>query len=156
MKYSIILLCFFISTFAFNQCDSIPPLNKKILTFVKSKMKKKVGTGECWDLAKFALDEAGAKWDGELIYGRKLSPDECIYPGDIIQFEKIKIKYKKGSETFTESMPHHTAVIYETNSQDEVTLAHQNTGYSGKKVGTSSLRFSTIISGNYYIYRPER
>lgn len=156
MKFSIFLFFLFISSLAFTQCDGIPPLNKEILTFVKSKMKKKVGTGECWDLAKFALDEVGAKWDGELVYGRKLSPDECIYPGDIIQFEKIKVKYKKGNQTFTESMPHHTAIVYEMTSQDEVTLAHQNTDYTGKKVGTSSLRFSTIISGKYYIYRPER
>lgn len=156
MKYSLLIFFIFVSAVGLSQCDSIPPLNKEILTFVKSKMKKKVGTGECWDLAKFALDEVGAKWDGELVYGRKLKEGECIYPGDIIQFEKIKVKYKEGGDTFTETMSHHTAIIYEVKSQDEVTLAHQNTGYTGKKVGTSSLRFSTVISGDYYIYRPEK
>lgn len=156
MKCLFLIFFIFLSVVAQAQCDSIPPINQEILIFVKSKMKKKVGTGECWDLAKFALEEVNAKWDGELVYGRKLEKGECIYPGDIIQFEKIKIKYKEGNQTFTESMPHHTAVIYETNSQDEVTLAHQNTGYTGKKVGTSKLRFSTIISGKYFIYRPER
>lgn len=156
MKGLILLFFVLLSFRGITQCDSIPLINQEILTFVKSKMKKKVGTGECWDLAKFALDEVDAKWDGELVYGRKLDKGECIYPGDIIQFEKIKIKYKEGNQTFTETMPHHTAVIFETNGQDEVILAHQNTGYTGKKVGTSKLRFSTIISGKYYIYRPER
>lgn len=156
MKFKSTLLFLFISTFSFGQCDSIPALNKEIILYTTSKMNKKVGTGECWDLAKFALDNVGAKWDGDYKYGRLLDKNECIYPGDIIQFEKIKIKYKKGNQTFTEAMPHHTAIIYKTVSQDEFILAHQNTAYSGKKVGTSTLTLSTIISGKYYIYRPEK
>ena len=145
----------FIAT-SFAQCDSIPLLNKEITNLVGLKINKKVGTGECWDLEKFALDEVDAKWDGGLVYGRKLSASECIYPGDIIQFEKIKIKYKKGKQIFTETMPHHTAIVYKVMNQDEITLIHQNTGYSGRKVGTSSLKFSTIISVKYSIYRPEK
>jgi hypothetical protein len=141
---------------AFTQCDSTPALNKEITHLVELKLNKKVGTGECWDLAKYVLDEVDAKWDGGLIYGRKLTSSECIYPGDIIQFEKIKIKYKKGKEIFTETMPHHTAIVFKVINQDEITLIHQNTGYSGRKVGTSQLRFSTIISGKYFIYRPEK
>lgn len=107
-------------------------------------------------MAKFALDKVGAKWDGKYEYGRKLERTECILPGDIIQFEKIKIKYKKGNSTYTETMAHHTAIIFEVESQDEITLIHQNTEYSGRKVGTSTLKFSTIISGKYYIYRPQK
>lgn len=140
----------------FAQCDSIPLLNNEIVKLAGLKINKKVGTGECWDLAKYVLDEVDAKWNGGLIYGRKLSSSECIYPGDIIQFEKIKIKYKKGKEIFTETMPHHTAIVYKVNNQDEITLIHQNTGYSGRKVGISTLKFSTITSGKYYIYRPEK
>lgn len=156
MKLITVFLFVFFSGHSFAQCDTIAPLNKGILSYTASKMNKKVGTGECWDLAKFALEEVDAKWDKDYVYGRKLEPNECVLPGDIIQFEKIKIKYKKGSQTFTEEMPHHTAIIFEMKNQDEVILAHQNTGYSGRKVGTSTLRFSTIISGKYYIYRPEK
>lgn len=156
MKLITVFLIIFFGTFGFAQCDTIAPLNKGILAYTASKMNKKVGTGECWDLAKFALDEVEAKWDKDYIYGRKLKPNECILAGDIIQFEKIKIKYKKGTQTFTEDMPHHTAIIYEVINQDEVVLAHQNTFYSGKKVGTSTLRFSTVNSGKYFIYRPEK
>jgi len=156
MKVFILHIFLFFASVSFSQCDSVPPLNQGIVDFVNTKMNKKVGRGECWDLAKYALDEVEAKWDQSYVYGRLLSKDECIYPGDIIQFEKVKIKYKEGNKTFTEAMPHHTAIIYETINQDEVILAHQNTGYSGKKVGTSKLKFSTIISGKYYIYRPEK
>jgi hypothetical protein len=155
MKIIFILFFIFSSISVIGQCDSTHKLNTQIVNLVGLKINKKVGTGECWDLAKYALDEVGAKWDGGLVYGRKLTASECIYPGDIIQFEKIKIKYKKGKEIFTEAMPHHTAIIYKVIDKNEVTLIHQNTGYTGRKVGTSSLKFSTILSGKYYIYRPE-
>jgi hypothetical protein len=137
------------------QCDSVPTLNKAVLAFTLSKMNKKVGRGECWDLAKYALEEVGADWDGAYGFGRKLEKGECVSPGDIIQFERIRIKYKKGSQTHTEAMPHHTAIIFEVISSDEVKLAHQNTGYTGRKVGVSGLKFSTIQSGKYAIYRPQ-
>lgn len=155
MKLQLILLFFVLGLNGLSQCDSIPALNKAVLQFATSNLKKKVGRGECWDLAKFALDNAGANWDGMYVYGRKLEKAECILPGDIIQFEKIKIKYKKGSQTFVESMAHHTAIVMNVITQDEITLIHQNTEYSGKKVGTSNLKFSTIISGKYFIYRPQ-
>jgi hypothetical protein len=155
MRTVSLFLYLILSQFTFAQCDSVAPLNQGVLKYATSKMNKKVGRGECWDLAKYALDEVGAKWDGGYVYGRKLKENECIMPGDIIQFEKVKVKYKVGKQTFTEAMPHHTAIIYKTINDDEVTLIHQNTGYTGKKVGTSSLRFSTIISGKYFIYRPE-
>lgn len=156
MKLKIFFLFLIISLNSLSQCDSVPPLNKIVLEFATANLKKKVGRGECWDLAKFALEKAGASWDGMYKYGRKLEKFECILPGDIIQFEKIKIKYKKGNQTFTEAMPHHTAIVFKVDTQDEITLIHQNTAYSGKKVGTSSLKFSTIISGKYYIYRPQK
>lgn len=155
MKLGILFLFTTFCSVLFAQCDSIFPLNQAVLKYASSKMNKKVGTGECWDLAKFALENAGANWDGEYVYGRKLSSSECILPGDIIQFEKIKIKYKKGKQTFTETMMHHTAIVFATKNSDEVTLIHQNTDFSGKKVGTSKLVFSTITSGKYFIYRPE-
>lgn len=156
MRSAILFLFFFASGVLNAQCDSVPELNKGVIAFTQSKMNKKVGRGECWDLAKFALEHVGASWDGGYVFGRKLDKGECLLPGDIIQFEHIKIKYKKGSNTFTESMPHHTAIIYEVISEDEVKLTHQNTGYTGRKVGVSGLKFSTIQSGKYMVYRPQK
>ena len=155
MKFICLLFINVIWLSTYAQCDSINALNNSILKFTQSKMNKKVGNGECWDLAKYALNYSGAEWDGGMNFGKKLEESDCVMAGDIIQFEKVKIKYKLGKDTFTESMPHHTAIIYKTISSDEVILAHQNTGYTGKKVGTSNLKFSTIISGKYSIYRPE-
>ena len=73
--------------FAVVQNDSLPFLNKEIIEFTTSKIGKKVGSGECWDLAAEALDYAGAKWKRSYVYGRKVDlSEEKVLPGDIIQF----------------------------------------------------------------------
>ncbi len=98
-----------------------------------------------------------AKWDGNLKFGRKLDyKKECIYPGDIIQFEKVKVKYTENKVTYQEAMPHHTAIIYEVKGTGDYILAHQNTAYTGKKVGTSSLNLMNVTGGKISIYRPEK
>jgi hypothetical protein len=136
-------------------CDSIPELNKKILVLVRRQIGKTVDRGECWDLAALVLNQTSAKWNGEYGFGRKIDPEkECVYPGDIIQFEGVKIKYTKGRAEYTETMAHHTAVINEVKAKGVFVLAHQNTGTSGRKVGLSDLDLKTIVKGKYMIYRP--
>ena len=155
MKVFIVFLSLFFFGFANAQCDTVLPLNKIVVDYATKNLNKKVGRGECWDLAKYALDEANATWDGKYQYGRKLSKDECLMPGDIIQFENVVVEFKQGKQTFKETMQHHTSIIFSVESKDEVVLIHQNTAYTGRKVGKSSLRFSTIKKGKYTIYRPQ-
>src|SRR5664279_3849155 len=74
-------------------CDTIPVLNKSIITFVKTKIGKKVGKGEFWDVAAEALNFAGAKWDGQYKFGKEVNyKKDCVFPGDIMQFEGITLK----------------------------------------------------------------
>ena len=140
-----------------DNCDSIPELNKKIIAFVKTKIKKKVGNGQCWTLAQQALNSIDAKWDGLYIYGNLLNPKtDCIYPGDIIQFEKIKIEYSSGNGWYQEEMGHHTAFIYKVNAKGNYDLAHQNFGSGRKRVGITHLELKNITQGEFFIYRPTR
>ncbi len=119
-----------------SDCSEKLPMNEQIIGFVNSNMNKKVGKGECWDLANEALTLVQAKWDGNLKFGRKLDyKKECVYPGDIIQFEKVKVKYTENKITYQEAMAHHTAIIYEVKGTGEYILAHQNTAYTGRKWG---------------------
>jgi hypothetical protein len=53
-------------------CDSIPSINKQIIVFVKNNIGKKVGRGECWDLANEGLNFVSAKWDGEYNFGKEI------------------------------------------------------------------------------------
>ncbi len=151
--FAILFLAFNFHTNA--QCDSIAPLNQQVLNFAQTNLKKKVGRGECWDLAKYALESCGAVWDHKFEYGKLLTKDECLMPGDIIQFKGVKIKYKEGKTTYSVTMDQHTAIVNKVLSSDEVELIHQNTAYTGKKVGVSMLKFSTIYKGKYMIYRPQ-
>lgn len=135
--------------------QTLPPLNKKIVDYVTSVIGKQVDRGECWDLANRALTDNNAQWDGEYKYGTLLNPKkDQILPGDIIQFEKVKIVYKVGNTTTTEMMPHHTAIVYKVKEAGIYELAHQNTGFSGRKVGLSDFNINNMVKGRIYIYRP--
>jgi len=150
------ILFLFITPFSFGQdCDSIPEINKKIVKLAKKKIGKKVDRGECWDLAKYVLDETNAEWDKFEVYGELINwKKDCIKPGDIIQFEKIKLEWEEGNATYNEEMKHHTAVVHKVISKDLILVLHQNTAEFGRKVGSSKLRLDAIKKGKLYIYRP--
>ena len=137
--------------------QEIPTLNSDIISYVKSVIGQKVDLVECWDLAYQALNRADATWDGQYQYGKRLNPaTDTIYPGDIIQFENVKIKYSEGLTTHTETMAHHTAIIYEVLNKGHYRIAHQNTGFSGRKVGLSELQLKHVVRGKLFIYRPQK
>jgi hypothetical protein len=135
----------------------IPPLNQKIVDYVTTTIGKKVDRGECWDLAHQALSQNQAMWDWAYEYGQLIDPlKEIVYPGDLIQFEKVEVKYRKGNGIFTESMEHHTAIVYRVIDQEKkiFELAHQNTEFSGRKVGLSEFNFNNVTKGKVLVYRP--
>ncbi|MCF8298413.1 MAG: hypothetical protein K9J13_12775 [Saprospiraceae bacterium] len=135
--------------------NTIPETNKIIVDYVETVIGKKVDRGECWDLAFQALSKARAKWDGAYNYGKLLDPEkDIIYPGDIIQFKNVKVKYKKGRVVYTESMTHHTAIVYKVIRKGEYLIAHQNTSEFKRKVGISELSLSNVVSGKLMFYRP--
>jgi hypothetical protein len=155
-----ILIFFFLPEQGLYAQSNVPPANKKVIKYVESVIGKTVDRGECWDLANEALMLINAKWDHEFKYGRLLDPKkDTIYPGDIIQFKKvlteIKTNHPDGSyEIKRETMGQHTAIVYKVNDKGDFELAHQNTGFSGKKVGISRFVLKTVKKGKVYIYRP--
>jgi ASC-1-like (ASCH) protein len=153
---SIILTLSIITSSAFGQ---IPEANKKIVKYVESVIGKKVDRGECWDIANEALTLINAKWDHKLVYGKLLNPKkDTIYPGDIIQFKnvmtEVKTEVKNGYELKTETMKQHTAIVHKVYSKGDFELAHQNTEFSGKKVGLSRFNIANMKKGKIWIYRP--
>src|SRR6056297_987094 len=135
--------------------EKIPELNRQIVEYVKTVIGKKVDRGECWDLANQALQKVDADWDRSFVYGNPVNPkkDE-IFPGDIIQFENVVIKYKKENAYYTETMAQHTAIVYKVKDKGVYEIAHQNTLFSGRKVGLSTLDITTVVDGKMYFYRP--
>lgn len=135
--------------------DSIPSVNQEIIRFVDSKIGKKVGRGQCWDLAAEALNKVGAKWDGSFRFGKLVDPKvDVIFPGDIIQFKGVKLKYQEGDRVYWELMKQHTAIVYKVKGKGVFDIAHQNTAFSRKKVGISELKIDNMTRGKMKFYRP--
>ena len=154
--YRIVLfLAIFLSVTQAIAQENIPELNKKIVEYVESVIGKKVDRGECWDLAYQALNRFNAQWDGKFHYGKLINPKrESVLPGDIIQFKNVKIRYQITNTTYTEFMKQHTAIVYNIKRKNVFTIAHQNTEFSGRKVGLSDLNLNHVVKGNVKIYRP--
>jgi len=136
-------------------CGETPDINKLIVTFVKANVGKKVGRGECWDLAAQALNQTGALWDGAYVFGRRIDLNkECVYPGDIIQFENVQVQYTKLNAVYREMMDHHTAIVFSVDENKNMVLAEQNTSDGGKKVRLSEFIPGNVRTGQVHVYRP--
>ena len=147
----------FIFTIFFFQAyaQHIPELNQKIVDYVTTQIGKKVDYGECWDLAYEALTQNNCAWNGKYQYGKKLDPKtDSIYPGDLLQFYNVSLKYKKNGEIYKESFQLHTAIIYSIKGKGYYEIAHQNNSYSGRRVGISELDIRNKISGTIEFFRP--
>jgi hypothetical protein len=137
------------------QSDAIPPLNRRVVDFVRAHQGEQVGRGECWDLAAEALNTAGAKWDGNYGYGREVHHARAqVLPGDIVQFEQVEFQWEEGSAVHTVRMPHHTAVVVEVRTPGSFVIAQQNTQETGRKVGCSDLVLSRRKKGTIRFFRP--
>lgn len=156
------ILITFLTVLLFQPTTDLPELNAKVIEYVNQNMDKKVGRGECWDLAAGAMAYSNAYFDRStkktaIIFGKELNPkkDE-ILPGDIIQFKEVQMKWREGNRVFqsTLGVPNHTAIVYEVNGPGDYELAHQNTGAWGKKVGVSNFRLDRVTGGKMKFYRP--
>lgn len=131
-------------------------IGQQVVEFAKGKMGKRVGRGECWDLAAEALTTAGAKWDGKYAWGVKIDPEkEQVLPGDVVQFENIVFEWEEDGSLYRENMPHHTAIVVEVKSPGAFVIAHQNFGPLGRKVGLTELVLAHRKKGKLMIYRPQ-
>jgi hypothetical protein len=153
-KTVVIIVLFCLYTFTKTQAQ-MPEMNKQIIKYVNSVIGKKVDRGECWDLANQALIKVKADWDGKFTYGKLLNPKkDSIYPGDIIQYKNVVVKYKEGNVMYTETMKQHTSIVYKVIDKGIYEVAEQNTGYAGRKVSIGKINLSTIVKGKVMIYRP--
>lgn len=128
----------------------LPVVNQKIITYCQDHLKKKVGRGECWDLAEGALNYAQASWQAPYNFGTKYDfKKEEVLAGDIVQFENVVFK----SPQRVSEMGHHTAIIWEVKPEKVFVLVHQNINKS-KKVQLTEEDFKTIKKGKVQFYRP--
>jgi hypothetical protein len=153
-------------------------INEKIAAFCKENLNKKVGDGDCYDLAKYALAAAGAKPEfkyknhpakGDYVWGEEVVRLEVkggkqdltgklkeIKAGDVIQFRDTKFGGPKasGKGTYSLAFSHHTAVVSEVkNGGKTLAILHQNMG-GKKEVLAGSLTLEHLTEGWIRVYRP--
>lgn len=145
-------------TYARGEEKELPELNRKVLKFAEDNLGQMVAKGECWVLAAEALTRAGAQRPGSngvpiYVFGRKLKTDETILPGDVVQLEKAKFVEKTRNQTFTQTFPHHTAIVAKVEGKN-ISLLHQN--YGGKRtVSTGKINLDAHVEGTVEFFRPQ-
>jgi signal peptidase I len=148
-RYLTTILLFFVLCSV--KAQDTTSVNKKIVSFCEQNIGKKVGTGECWDLAKEALNNSGAIWTPPYEYGKVVLPSTPVLPGDIIQFEKVKIVYPDKS---WKELPHHTAIVYKVISRWKYVIAEQNAD-NKKFVVLNEIDLNYVKRGKFTIFRPQ-
>lgn len=156
------LSAFFLFVFGYGwaqvkACEETTEMNSAIIRVVQSTIGKKIERGECWDLVQFALNKAGASWDGLNDFGLEYDfKKTCVQPGDVIRFENVQLEWtdEKGNG-FTEQFGHHYAIVYAVSAQGVLTLIHQNTGQHGRKVGLTTMNVNHMTKGKLFFFRPE-
>jgi len=129
------------------------PLGEQVALYAEARMGKQVGRGECWDLAKEALNAAQARWDGSKGFGDPVQP-EAVQRGDIVQLEKVVIERRDADSMVRETMGPHTAIVLEVPAPGHFLIAHQNFGSAGRKVSRHELRLADKKRGTITFFRP--
>ncbi len=120
-------------------------------------MNKKIGRGECWDLVQFALNKAGATWDGGHGFGNAVDwVAEPVKRGDIVQFEEVLIERRTERSVEQVTLGPHTAIVIEVLEGGRYIIAHQNFGRSGRRVSQYELIMADVKKGSITFYRPVR
>ena len=150
MPVRCLLSCFFLFVFTYIKAQDTSIVNRKIVSFCEKNVGKKVGNGECWDLAKESLNYAGATWAPPYEYGKTLLKGDVVLPGDVIQFEKVKIVYPDKS---WKELPHHTAIVYKVISPGKYIIAEQNSN-NKKFVVLTEIDLNYVKRGSFTISHP--
>jgi hypothetical protein len=113
----------------------------KVYEWARQQLNKRVGIGQCWDLADRALRQAGARSstttgpDDNYDWGTPVNPVQAVIPGDILQFRNYTVKTTvttKYPDQSTDSTfeiigrPHHTAVVAANNGAKGIEILEQN------------------------------
>jgi hypothetical protein len=157
----------------------LPALNQRIMEFCQKSMGRKVGDGECADLAYKAMLASGAEspdyykddpkpgdyvW-GDLVYGRKIQGRDQlekgerldVKPGDIIQMRDLIIEHEEVTDEYVSreviDADHHTAIVSGL-SDDGLTydVIEQNAN-EVPTVTTGKLRIGEMKRGYILVYR---
>jgi hypothetical protein len=132
-----------------NPQGPISEIQREVVNFAADNIGKKIGRGECWDLADQALRAAGAEPPKGYSFGDRIPLNE-IQPGDILQFTSARFD-EPGYWTIM-GTPNHTAVVHAV-GDTRAFILQQN--FDGKRyVTTYDLNLNNQTSGQIEAFRP--
>jgi len=123
--------------------------NGKVLSFALKQMGRKIGNGQCTELAVEALTFARARPPKGYHFGQEI-PKSQIVPGDIVQFHTAF--FVDGNSWQQMGAPRHTAIAYEVRGS-VITILHQNFG-NDKSVKKGVFNFKNLTKGTVKVFRP--
>jgi len=127
----------------------ISEIQREVVNFAADNIGKRIGRGECWDLADQALRAAGAEPPKGYSFGDRIPLNE-IQPGDILQFTSARFD-EPGYWTIM-GTPNHTAVVHAV-GDTRAFILQQN--FDGKRyVTTYDLNLNNQTSGQIEAFRP--
>ncbi|KAF5096644.1 hypothetical protein D0Z00_002702 [Geotrichum galactomycetum] len=144
-----------------------------VAKFGESVIGQQVGDGECWTLAKEAIDQSSHGYamspagytHGALVYhavGGATAPlayNDSIRRGDILQFTSGKFETRDPATgairaTSQVGSPNHTSIVTNVSANNRIVdIVHQNVGGS-RKVQPGQHNLDEFVAGQVKIFRP--
>jgi hypothetical protein len=140
-------------------------LGAHVVAFARSQQGRRVGSGECTDLADQALQQSGGRatdayaeasaGNDDYTWGRPVSLRDAR-PGDILQFRNFNttttVNSGMAESTMTDMRDHHTAIV-EQNLGNMLVILEQNVPPMGRvvqrtRIPIQSMRYSGDPNGN--------
>ena len=155
--------------------------NQRVVIWARGHVGKKIGRGECWDLADQALTHSGAASsaalgpmgdDADYVWGDAVNLHDVI-AGDILQLRDVVVTTRVDTEvTFTDgsggstsfreknlSHEHHTAIVDAVLGGGMLRILEQNSPPLGKRVQRQTFPTQSSVSAPKTSFRnikPER
>jgi len=135
-------------------------LGENIKKAALAQLGKKVGDGECFTFVKTILEDNGCKTaldykDGS--WGDPVKVDDAQV-GDVIQMKDVKLVFKQGAMTYTNTFPTHTRVIIEKRGKGKFVVLEQNVALGKtadpKVVQKHDFDMKDLKEGAVSFYRP--
>ncbi len=143
-------------------------IHEQVLRFARTRLDRKVGRGQCFDLADQALRAAGAASASD--YGEVTPRADYVWglrvmvssvrPGDIVQFRNYRVDFETADGTGFETRgnPNHTAIVASVSDNGVFEVYEQNV-YNVQAVRRNTLYFERgdgiRITGSFQFYRPQ-
>jgi hypothetical protein len=144
-------------------------IGQKIVTWASGHTGKKIGRGECWDLADQALRSSGAlssadlgpmDRDADYVWGDPVPDLKDVLPGDILQFRDHVVTttivteaswadgatWTQRSTQSAERGPQHTAIVATNQGNGVLAIYEQNAKPKGRVVQLNTLNTKDVVS----------